>query len=72
MRKADVQKLPHGVYRIHWRSPAGISLAAVGSTHDGTRWMAPTNWVSADNESPKIATTKYWRAVERAELITSE
>ena len=35
----------HGLYRIHWKS-GGDSLAAIGVTRDGGRWLAPVNWVS--------------------------
>lgn len=35
----------HGLYRIHWRS-GGTSLASIGVTPDGGRWVAPTNWVA--------------------------
>jgi hypothetical protein len=34
----EVQKLPHGLYRIKWKD-GGESLAAVGSKYDGQRWI---------------------------------
>jgi len=34
-----------GLYRVHWRS-GGSSLAAIGMQSDGSRWLAPTNWVA--------------------------
>lgn len=34
-----------GLYRVHWRE-GGTSEVAVGLLHDGTPWMAPTNWTS--------------------------
>ena len=39
--------LEHGVYRVNWVD-GGMSLAAVGSFHDGRRWLSPTNWTTAD------------------------
>jgi hypothetical protein len=34
-----------GLYRIHWRD-GGNSLASIGVTESGGRWLAPTNWVA--------------------------
>lgn len=42
MREAN--QLAPGLYRIYWRT-GGSSLAAVGVTSEGNRWMAPINWV---------------------------
>jgi hypothetical protein len=63
MKKSDVQKLPHGLYRLYWKS-GGTSLAAVGSMPNGDRWMAPVNWIS-------IGTSRIrdWHFVERAEAL---
>ncbi len=41
----DPEKLPHGLYLLHWRG-GGTSMAAVGSDAKGRRWYMPTNWVS--------------------------
>jgi hypothetical protein len=68
VKKADAQLLRHGVYRVFWKS-GGSSLASVGSTYDGTRWMAPTNWTSADKPRPKVAVTDYWRHVKSMMLL---
>lgn len=65
--KKEFSNLKHGVYRIFWKS-GGISLASVGSTHDGTRWFAPCNWVSEEKKFPKVTSTD-WGEVERVELI---
>lgn len=40
-----VQDIRMGLYKIHWKS-GGSSLASIGITHDGGRWIAPTNWIS--------------------------
>lgn len=62
MLKADVAKVPSGLYRIHWKS-GGTSLAAVGVSSRGARWLAPTNWTNA-GEGAYV-----WRRVERVEAI---
>ncbi len=51
-----------GLYRIYWKS-GGVSLAAVGQTENGDRWLAPTNWVMPS------ARREAWSDVERVELI---
>ncbi len=63
MKKVDVQKLPHGVYRLFWKS-GGSSLASVGSMPDGRRWMAPTNWISGST-----ARRGAWKKVERVGML---
>lgn len=35
----------HGLFRVYWKS-GGTSLAAVGITADGGRWLAPINWTA--------------------------
>lgn len=56
-----------GLYRVTWKESAGggQSLASVGLLHDGTRWLAPTNWVS---ETPSGIATTNWSEVESVEL----
>lgn len=41
----DFRALPHGLYRLHWKT-GGWSLAAVGSLYDGSRWFAASNWTA--------------------------
>ena len=69
MTKKQVNKLELGLYRIYWqeRHGGGSSLAAVGSTPDGRRWMAPTNWIGIDSDT----TPTRWRHVARVDLILS-
>ncbi len=43
----------HGLYKIYWFS-GGSSLAAIGSLHDGTRWIAPCNWTGKTNPIGKL------------------
>ena len=52
MNKEQVQKLDHGCYMVHWKHDPeneednfNPGKAVVGSTHDGTRWIAFSNWV---------------------------
>lgn len=72
MKKADVQKLQHGLYKVHWKSSegGGTSLASVGSLYDGSRWLAPTNWTTGEGKTnPTGCGQKTWSSVEKMELI---
>lgn len=68
MKKSEYSRLTPGLYRLHWnpRCGGGSSLAAVGITPDGGRWMAPANWVSAPDQT---RCDGLWKAVCRAELL---
>ena len=57
---------PPGLYRIYWNT-GGFSLAAVGMTSDGGRWIAPTNWISPAAIDGKGWTD--WRSILRWERI---
>jgi len=63
MKKKEVLELEHGLYIFHWKS-GGTSTAAVGSTRDGARWMAPTNRVSGSSSS-----RGEWKGVKSAVKI---
>jgi len=65
MRKEDVAKIPAGLYRLWWKESrgGGNSLAAIGVTKAGGRWMAPVNWVAPTTDAIQ------WRAVEEAEML---
>ena len=63
MKKSDVNKLPPGIYRLHWKTYDCTSIAAVGVTEDGDRWMAPTNWTSPTTNRA------YWRMVKKADFL---
>lgn len=60
MNQREVRKLDIGIYWLHWKAAhgGGESLAAVGQTEDGGRWMAPTNWLHPD-EAPRC-----WKMVD--------
>jgi len=70
MTQVEAKDLAHGLYRINWKS-GGFSLASVGSTHNGTRWYAPTNWVGF-SPSPNNCPCTDWRAVESVDLLFSQ
>ncbi len=63
MKKSKVNKLRAGIYKLHWKNE-GVSLAAVGVTRDGCRWMAPINWVEVGATHRDA-----WKAVKRAEQV---
>jgi hypothetical protein len=58
MTLAEAKKLPPGLYRVFWKI-GGSSEAAVGMAEDGTRWLAPTNWVAPCPNGSQ------WRYVDR-------
>ena len=68
MKKDEVQKLPHGLYKIFWKSKygGGSSLAAVGSLYNGDRWMAPTNWTG---KISVIGFGESWEKVKKVKKI---
>lgn len=72
MTKEEVQKLKHGLYKLHWKKKhgGGYSLASVGSLHDGSRWFAPSNWTSKE-PGGTVASGDYWKKIKNAELIKS-
>lgn len=52
-----------GLYRVFWKT-GGSSLAAVGMTADGGRWLAPTNWLAPTTDQ------RHWEEdVDRLEAI---
>lgn len=68
MTKEQAAQLAPGLYRLHWKS-GGSSLAAVGNTHNGTRWFAPVNW-STEVAGDVVSTE--WRPVEYVDAIEIE
>lgn len=58
----NFEKLPHGVYKIYWKG-GGSSLASIGSTRNGKRWIAPCNWVN------DTVTTDHWDSIKKVKLI---
>ncbi len=43
MKRKEFHALPCGIYRVFWKD-GGESLASIGMSHKGLRWLAPTNW----------------------------
>ena len=54
--ESEVLLLRHGLYHVFWKS-GGQSLASVGITRSGGRWLAPINWVSPDKDG------SHWESV---------
>jgi hypothetical protein len=54
-----VRELKIGIYRIYW-TEGGSSIAAVGITQTGDKWIAPLNWVHP-SENMEV-----WEKVEEA------
>ncbi|HET8688674.1 MAG TPA: hypothetical protein VFM18_18825 [Methanosarcina sp.] len=64
MTKQEANSLPPALYRVYWKS-GGTSYAAVGIRDNGSRWLAPCNWIVPTVEPG------WWRMVERIELLVS-
>lgn len=54
----DFENCDLGLYRIYWDS-GGSSLAAIGNTYSGDRWIAPINWTAKTGENPTGLMSKY-------------
>jgi hypothetical protein len=66
MKEEEVKQLVNGIYRIYWKS-GGSSLASVGVTFNGGRWLAPINWVSPTEKQ------EVWESVKKVTLkLTKE
>lgn len=63
MTTEEGNMLPPGLYRLHWHE-GGSSLAAVGVSSSGERWIAPTNWVNG-----VCSAVSKWKVITRAERI---
>lgn len=74
MNASEVQKLPHGLYKIFWKGDmgGGVSLAAVGSKTDGQRWICCTNWTSLPGEGTDEKASLIWEYIERVERVEVE
>lgn len=63
MNRIEVKKLKLGLYKIYWKN-GDTSLAAVGMTESGSKWLAPTNWVF-----PASVFKQTWFHVKKAVII---
>jgi len=61
--KKDYMKLRNGLYRVHWRD-GGTSLAAIGTTCSGGKWVAPTNWVTVQDTDQWV-----WRRIIKVDSL---
>jgi hypothetical protein len=61
---AAYHKLPLGLYRVHWKNDGGVSLAAIGMNRDGSRWIAPVNWIE-----PATLTAEIQDDIEMVEVV---
>jgi len=66
----DIKNCKLAIYEVFWKS-GGSSVAAIGFTHDGTRWMAPTNWTtSKDSVNPTVLLDdERIETIDRIELL---
>jgi hypothetical protein len=72
MKNKKFNKLKLGLYRVYWKS-GGTSVAAIGQTSDGTKWVAPTNWTGTPEVGTNlvgIAVINYASEIKKVELIT--
>lgn len=67
MKNKEVKKLHSGLYEIYWKDEVGISLAAIGTKEDGTRWIAPCNWLCPAIMYFQI--DRVWKQVKSVRLI---
>ena len=58
-----LDQTPPGLYRVFWKR-GGSSLAAVGVTREGGRWLAPINWVE-----PTLDLKQYSGKITKVELV---
>lgn len=63
MNKQEFYNLRLGLYKIFWKS-GGHSVAAVGNSRSGVRWIAPCNWVM-----PSLVTEGILEEIARVELV---
>lgn len=62
-------KCPLGVYEIFWSS-GGSSVASIGMTYSGKRWIAPTNWTNgSDDADPTGRLEKHFESIEKIVLL---
>lgn len=65
MKARDANKLTLGLYKVTWKDSkgGGHSYAAVGMQHDGSRWLAPINWVAPTMKQD------IWKSIESMTLL---
>ena len=68
MTREEVQSLRHGLYLVHWKG-GGKTLAAVGSKHNGDRWICCTNWTSSEYQATDSYSQQTWNDVQKVGVI---
>jgi hypothetical protein len=53
-----------GLYKIYW-TDGGSSLAAIGNSREGERWLAPTNWINTN----KVLLKDWVKQIDIMELL---
>ena len=66
MTKKQINKLKFGCYRVWWKS-GGYSVASLGFFRDGTRWLAPSNWITFPTEFNNI-----WPSIRKMTFICGQ
>lgn len=60
--KINSRDIRPGIYTVFWKS-GGTSIAAIGMTESGSRWIAPINW------SQPSADQTIFNNIDKLELI---
>lgn len=55
--------IPIGIYKIYWKS-GGSSVASIYMDADGTKWLAPSNWVAPGRLSPQLPSIKRYKKLD--------
>ncbi|MFY0656279.1 MAG: hypothetical protein JXR12_05960 [Neptunomonas phycophila] len=57
---------------MFWKS-GGSSVASIGQTYNGTRWMAPANWTTSEDNvfTAQNLTDDEIKGIEKIILITT-
>lgn len=72
MTKKEFFKLPIGLYVIYWQQGEGPSIASIGVTTNGGRWIAPDNWVlpaTSDDIRNDGSKLSWWLDISKTILI---
>lgn len=71
MKKEDRQKLSHGAYKVTWKKSCGggSSIALIGSSHNGDRWIWCANWSSPFAAETKLLAEELWDNVKTVEKL---
>lgn len=70
----DERQIPNGVYKIHWKkdSGGGFSYASIGVAHDGSIWIAPSNWTGKNTDVISSSLERHKHSISGLELIAKK